>query len=339
MSKYFVAAIKFILPILSIFAVLNASARAQDKTVVFGSTVSFEGLLPVVVAWQKGYFKKRNLGFKFVLLGGAKTRDALASGEVNFGMLHTAPVWISVQRKLPIRFISMYYTKGIFGVLVSKKLSSRVKTIDDLKGLRGLSFVPGSASYAVSAFYLNRSGLNIQNDVQMTFVSSADPKVWLNSIETGKVDFLSGVWEPTFSTAIRRGKVYPLLDPSEPKVQMQAFGGDISTLGVVTTLKVIKNEPKLVRDVIAAVDEGLAFIHRSSIDELVKLSLDTKLVSMEKEFLASLLSKMRGNFEKTGRPSISKYNRAVDAYRRGGFLKKNIPFDDVVATAIAGKSQ
>jgi len=258
---------------------------------------------------------------------------------VNFGMLHVAPVWISVQKKLPIRFISMYYTKGIFGVLVSNKLKSRVKAIDDLKGLKGLSFVPGSASYAVSAFYMNRSGLNIQNDVQMTFVSSADPRVWLNSIETGKVDFLSGVWEPTFSTAIRRGKVYPILDPSEPKVQMQTFGGDISTLGVVTTLKVIKNDPKLVKDVIAAVDEGLAFIHRSSIDELAKLCLDTKLVSMQKEILASLLSKIRGNFEKTGLPSVSKYNRAVDAYRRGGFLKKNIPFDDVVATAISGKSQ
>jgi ABC-type nitrate/sulfonate/bicarbonate transport system substrate-binding protein len=339
MSKNFMVSIKFVLSIVSILVALNVSARAQEKTIVFGATVSLEGILPVLVAWQKGYFKKRNLGFKFVRLGGAKTRDALAAGQVNFGMLHTAPVWTAVQKKLPIRFISMYYNKGIFGVLVSEKLKATVKNIGDLKGLKGLSFVPGSASFAVSAFYLNRNGLNIQKDVKMAFVSSGDPKVWLNAIETGKVDFLTGVWEPTFSTAVRRGKSYSLLDPSHPKVQKEAFGGDISTLGVVTNLKVIKDDPKLVKDMIAAVDEGLTFIHGSSIDELVKLTLDTKLVNLKPEFLASLLSKMRGNFEKTGRPSVSKYNRAVDAYLKGGFLKKRIPFGDVVATSIAGSSK
>lgn len=339
MLKNFMLSMKLVFAIVSIIVALSLSARAQERTVVFGSTISLEGVLPVLVAWQKGYFKKRKLGFKFVLLGGSKTRDALASGQVNFGMLHTAPVWISVQKQLPIRFVSMYYTKGVFGILVSNKFKDKVKKIADLKGLNGMSFVPGSASYAVSAFYLSRNGLNIQRDVKMAFVSSADPKIWLNAIETGKADFLSGVWEPTFSIATRRGEAYALLDPSDPKVQADAFGGDISTLGVVTNLKVIKNDPKLVKDVIEAVDEGLTYIHGSTTDELVKLTLDTKLVNLKKEFLASLIDKMRGNFEKTGRPSVSKYNRAVDAYMKGGFLKKKIPFDEVVATSISGKSK
>jgi ABC-type nitrate/sulfonate/bicarbonate transport system substrate-binding protein len=313
-----------------------ARAQAAKEKVRMGATISLEMILPVLVAWQKGHFTSKGIDFEFISLGGAQTRTALAAGEINFSMFHIAPVWIAVENGLPFRFISMYTTKEIFGVLVRKDLADSVKSMNDLRGMRGMCFTPGSASYAVSAFYLKRGNLDITKDVKMTFVSSADPKIWINAVETGKVDFLSGVWEPIFTVALDRGKVAPLLDVTVPRQHDEILGGDVATLGVVTTTSLIESNPKLVKDVMAAVNQGLTDLLRSSTKELAEMSLATGVVKMDPDLLTRILDRVRHNFEVDGRPSVSKYARAVDVYLEGGYLKKPVPFESVVAE-IAGR--
>ncbi|MGE0753492.1 MAG: hypothetical protein AB7K64_23230, partial [Variibacter sp.] len=153
---------------------------------------------------------------------------------------------------------------------------------------------------------------------------------------TGKADFLSGVWEPIFTTAIDRGKVAPLLDVTVPRQHDEILGGDVATLGVVTTTSVIDSNPKLVKNVMAAVDQGLTDLRRSSAKELAEMSLATGVVKMDPDLLTRILDRIRHNFEADGRPSISKYGRAVDVYLEGGYLKKPVPFESIVAE-IAGR--
>ena len=324
---------------ISLASIGQASAAKEMKTMVLGSTIAVEALLPVFVAWQKGFLKEEGLNFKFVLLGGSKTRDALAAGQTNFGMLHVAPVWVAQRRKLNIKFVHMYYKKGLFGILISSRLKDKVKTIADLKGLKGMTFIPGSASHAVSVYYLSLGGLKIDRDVKFSYIATADPKVWHGALETGKVDILSGVWEPILGLGVSRGIAFPLLDVSNPDQHQKFFGGDINTLGLVIRGDTIDKDPELVMSAIRAMDRALTYMRTATNDELADLTMATKLsVGGDRARVLKIVSKIRGNFEADGRPSVSKYNRAMNIYMKGGFLKKPISFDQVVDSRFTGRS-
>lgn len=315
--------------------VLGASFGFAKDTVTMGASVSPEMLLPIMVAASKGCFASNNIELKMRMLGGPATRDALMAGEINFAAFHVAPVWIAVAKGLPFRFVSMYYNKEIFGVIASEKLKSSVNSMQDLKGLPGLTSTPGSASYAAASFFLKKSGLDISKDVQITYLASTDPKIWLNSIETGKVSYEAGVWEPTFTTAVRKGMAFSIFDPADAAQHARMYGGDVSTLGVVTTQDMIKSSPGVVKRFIRCIDVGLSEIPKASEKSLVD-AMRSGGIALDPDDLSAVIQRIRNNFEATGKPSKSKYERAVSAYRQAGYLKMNMPFEDVVDTSILG---
>ena len=325
---------------LAMIMALNAPADAQEmRKVKFGTAVSLEALLPIFVAQQKGYLKEQGIDLEILRLGGARTRDALAAGEVTFGMLHVAPVWISAQRGLKIKFFSMYYTKEIFSILINAKMQDKIKSVKDLKGMTGMTWAPGSAAHAASVYLLNAGGgLDLGKDLKMSYVATGNPKVWLNAIETGKAQVLMATFEPLFTVGVSRGSVVPLLDPTDPKQHEKWYGGDANTLGIVTTEKTIQGDPKLVLGMVRAIDKGLAYIANASADELAGITIASKLISMDRKLLASTLKKIAPNYEPDGRPSVSKYDRAVEIYIKGGFLKAPIAFDKVANTSITGRA-
>jgi ABC-type nitrate/sulfonate/bicarbonate transport system substrate-binding protein len=315
----------------------SGTPKAESPQVVnLGAAISPEMLLPVLTAEKKGCFAEHGIDFHLLALGGAQTRDALAAGQINFALFHVAPIWIAAQKGLNFKFVSMYYTKEIFGMLVSSKLSDKIKTIAGLKGLDGLTAVPGSASYASTVFYLARHGLDANKDVQMTYVASTDPKIWLNAIETGKVQFLGGVWEPVFTAALLSGVAVSVFDPADPKQHTEMFGGDVSTIGLVTTADMIKTNRALVKQMVGCVGVGLADIPKESDDGLVDIMLADGVVQMDRNELKAMIHRIRGNYEPDGRPSKTKYERAVEAYVKSGYLKSPVPYDAVIDSSVAG---
>lgn len=312
-------------------------AQASPKDPVnLGAAISPEMLLPILVAQQKGCFADHDIDFYFLPLGGSQTRDALAAGQINFALFHVAPIWIAVEKGLPFKFVSMFYTKEIFGMLASSALRARVKTVQDMKNLQGLTAVPGSASYAATIFFLKRYGLDANKDVQMTYVASTDPKIWLNALETQKVQFLGGVWEPVFSTAADKGLGFPIFDPADEKQHTEMYGGDVSTLGLVTTTNLIKENRALVKRMVDCVNVGLAAIPKASDDDLVNVMLADGTVKIDREDLKRVIQRIHGNYEPDGRPSKSKYERGVAAYIKGGYLKKDVPYEAVIDPSFAG---
>lgn len=310
------------------------TALARDA-VTMGTSISPELLLPIFLANQKGCFANNNMDLKIRMLGGPATRDALMAGEVNFAAYHVAPVWIAVAKGLPFKFVSMYYSKEIFGAIAARKLADKVKSLQDLKQLHGLTSTPGSASYAATVFLLKKSGLDVNKDVQMTYVASTDPKIWLNSLETEKVSFAAGVWEPTFTAAVRNGIAFPIFDPANPAEHTKMYGGDVSTLGLVTTAEMIKSNRDLVKRATDCIGVGLAEIPNASDEALVEAMLNGG-IALDRADLTAVIRRIRSNFELTGKPSKSKYERAMSAYLQSGYLQKPIAFEEVVDTSFAG---
>jgi ABC-type nitrate/sulfonate/bicarbonate transport system substrate-binding protein len=319
-------------------AAINADvARADSReSVNLGAAISPEMLLPVQVANQKGCFAEHGIDFHFLPLGGSQTRDALAAGQINFALFHVAPIWIAAEKGLPFKFVSMFYTKEIFGMLTGSAMRSRVSSVSSLRGLQGLTAVPGSASYAATTFFLKRNDLDPNKDVQMTYVTSTDPKIWLNAIETQKVQFLGGVWEPVFSTAIRSGIGFSSFDPADEKQHTAVYGGDVSTLGLVTTTNLISTNRALVKKVVDCVNVGLTDIPKESDDDLVQIMLADGTVKIDREDLKQVIHRIRGNYEPDGRPSKSKYERGVAAYLKAGYLKRDVPYEAVIDPSFTG---
>ena len=315
-----------------------APAVAKDK-IIYASTTTLQGDLPIYVAMNKGFFKDAGIDFTIKILGGSKTRDSIAAGDANFGLLHVAVVWIAHQKGLKIKFISMYYTKGLFGILVHNKHKDKVKTLQDLKGLRVMTFIPGAAAPSALSYYFARAGIDEKRDVKMTYVSSVDPRVWYNALESGKVDVLGALWDPGFSLALKRGTMYALLDHRDKAQHDKWIGGDVNTLGTVVHARTIKENPALVRKMVEVVDRALGYIQQASIAELVEVTQEAGILRGSKEDLAVMIRGAKPNFTKSGAPSVSNYNRAVEMYMKGGFLKKNVSFDEIVDSSFAGKSE
>ena len=315
-----------------------APAPAQEvKDAKVGIVLSIEGILPLLVASKKGYFDEQKLNYKHFFFGGSRTRDALMGGQVNFGMNHVGSIWPAVQKNLPIKFVAMFYKHSIFGVLIRKDLRNKVRSAKDLRNKTILTFQPGAASQAFAAFYLSTGGLRIDKDVKAVYVSTGDARVWMNAIESGKADALLGVWEPTFTTAVNRGKVFPLLDLSDPKQHDRWVGGNVGVIGIVTTDQIIKNDPDVVLRMIRATEKALAFIHSDVSDSaLAELALSVEGVKMNRDVLTRIIHKVRPNFTVDMRISKSAYTRAAEMYTKGGFIEKPIPFEKIADASLAG---
>lgn len=326
------------LAVASVVVPVTVASAAATQQVNLGAALSPEMLLPVLVAQQNRCFATSGMDFRFLPLGGPQTRDALAGGQINFALFHVAPIWIADERGLQFKFVSMYYTKEIFGMLASSKLTPKVTAVSGLKGLRGLTATPGSASYAATVFFLKRYNLNPSSDVQLTFVGSTDPTIWLNALETQKVQFLGGVWEPVYTAAINKKIGVPLFDPANAEQSNKMYGGDVSTLGLVTTAAVIKSAPQLVKKVVSCVDAGLSAIPKASDDQLVEAMRANGVFKLDQADLKAVIRRIRGNYQRDGRPSKENYDRAVKAYLEAGYLKKAVPYSEVVDPNFAGES-
>jgi NitT/TauT family transport system substrate-binding protein len=307
---------------------VQAQPRKLEK-VNYGTVITLEGDLPLMIAQKKGFFADEGLEVNVVILGGALTREALLSGDVKFALLHVSALWPAVQKGLPLKFISLVYTKEIFSVVASDRLKGQAKSLSDLKGRRVMAFAPGGASYAAAVYYFKQAGMDLTKDVELITVSTGDPRVWMNALQTGKVDALAATWDPTVSTVLAHGLGFLLLDIRDPAVHERLIGGDSTTIGIAVTESTIKDNPELVQRFQRALNRGLAHIHGATPEELATLVESTGLVQLDKALLTKNIASMKPNYPRNGVPSRAAYDRASKMYVEAGYLKEAVPFESV----------
>src|SRR4051812_34144703 len=85
-------------------ALLAAGAvHAQTQKVRIGTVPAYELNGPVWTAVRKGYFKEEGIEPELIYLGGPRTRDALASGDVDIGLISVVVGAIARQSGLPFK--------------------------------------------------------------------------------------------------------------------------------------------------------------------------------------------------------------------------------------------
>ena len=309
-------------------------ANAQAQKVKIGTVPAYELNGPVWAAVHKGYFQQEGIDPQIIYLGGPRTRDALASGDVDVALISVAVGAIARQAGLPFKLIGLWYNAESFAVMVRSDLVGKVKKISDLKGIRVIPPQAGAAAWAVGMAVLQKGGLDYRSDVKVIHITDYAPPVWINLFE--RKDAEAGVvWQPIQNVLVTRGIAQPLLDLRMPGASMEWFGGEVASMAMFTTEKQISEKKGVLAKIVQATRKGHDFVTGASDEEVAKLlAPDMKL---DAENALKVVSSIRPGYGKEFGISVSRLENDLKVFRGTGLLKRDIPVSQFADFQFAGR--
>jgi len=305
-------------------------------------TQLWPGALPIYVALAAGLAEKSGIEIKDIIVAsGADRRAALLAGEIQFAEFAFTNIAVAAERNVPLMYIASIHDYEMFSFLVRSALKDKVKTIQDLKGLKVGYSTPGAGAWGWARVYLKGSGLDPDKDVDMIGGLSS-PDVVLAALKSGKVDAYA-TWEPITTQAVRTGVAYPLVKIWDPADHEKWMGRTAMGSGLTTTAKLINAEPGMVIAMVAMVKAGLAYIRSHTPGEIANLLQENAATkrywgSIDRDFLAEMIERSMAAMKVTdGRLSRSGFDNEMKAHVIGGVIKQMYPFDKVVNASFAGE--
>lgn len=197
---------------------------------------------PLYVAIEKGYFREEGLDVTIDYNMETDNLAQIAAGKLNFAMISGEQVLLGRAKGMPVVYVMAWYQK--FPVGIAAPVSENIFKPEDLKGKR--IGIPGlfGASYIGAKALLSAGGLS-ESDVTLDAIG-------FNQVE--------GITSGREQAAV----VYIANEP----VQLRALGYDLTVLavsdymelvsnGLVTSEKMVKENPELVRKMVRALIKGL----------------------------------------------------------------------------------
>src|ERR1700745_3724670 len=96
---------------------ISEIAHAQTKTIVIGESVRGAMYLPLYIAEEKSYFRKRELETKIVTFSRSNDLNALIGGDIQFDLTAPEKVIYGAMGGFPIKMV-MGITRGLNLALV-----------------------------------------------------------------------------------------------------------------------------------------------------------------------------------------------------------------------------
>ena len=301
------------------------AAQAQQK-IVIGLPTSPPNVvhMPVLVAKDLGFYKKRGLDVETVSLGdGTKVYRALLAGNIDFGLTPGAPTIIGTANGSTVKALSANLQKYEASMVVR----GDIKSLADLKGKRIGIQEPGGFADILSRSVLRAAHIN-PKDVNFVTIASEDvPALVANQVDTAilhvEQEMLAKSKVPDLHAIARMWEL-------QPKT-LYTF--------LSATEKTIKDKPDVVEKVVAANMEAVRAMYTDKAKVLPILVKHTgypeKIISESLDFLVknciwdanSGLSKERIDF-------TANLMTKVGNIKQG----KTPKYEDVVDTTFAKKA-
>ena len=291
-------------------------ARAETITVTHWGG-QFYGV-PYAVAMAKGFFKKNGVDVTGILTaagGGTAVRNTLAGG-VPFGEVSLAAAVQAINSGQKLIIIGAGAQTVADQMWVVKK-DSVLTGIKDLVGKQIAYTAPGSVSNMVILMALKANGMTQQ---QVKLVPAGDLGANLSAVSSGAVD---AGFSDELVYAQNKELVKPLFmvrDTMDPRMMQTVM---------ITTAEYAKAHPDVIKGLIAARREGLAYAHEHP-DEAAEITARAYNNPNADLFRAHIHELIKENYWSDGRLDYAAMNHMVEGLQITGQIKGDVDWSKYV---------
>lgn len=259
-----------------------AQEAALQDTSLFITFVPNIQFSPVYVAMEKGYFAAE--GLSVVIEHGDEPVgvDLIAAGEREFGLIGGEQVITARANHRPVVFVYEWFQKFPVGIVVTNE--SGIETVTDLAG-RHVG-IPGrfGASYSGLIALLNANDMS-ENDIIVEEIGFNAPEVICVGALQASVVYLNN--EPLqveqriagdSCGAVTGVHVFPVSDYI-----------DLVSNGLITSERMIAEQPERVASMVRAYDAGLRDIIRNPAEAYLLSAVHVENLPLGDEFRAALV--------------------------------------------------
>jgi NitT/TauT family transport system substrate-binding protein len=243
--------IKFVL--ISLFCVLTASDRAAAQPVRGAFPSPSIQILPLMVAAERGFFKREGLDLELVFVRGASTAvQALLANQIHF-IFSIGPQMPAVWEGNDIMLLAQQVGRPTFSLVVTPD----IQKIADLKGKKlGVTFGGSTAAGTKALLELNK--IHPDKDVEYISLPGNEPK-----IAALKQGIISGALlaPPADYLAMKSGM--------KRLVSLADVFKDTAFTGLAATSRTIRENPQMVKRMVRAIVRAVIHTRDNSEDALL----------------------------------------------------------------------
>lgn len=285
-----------------------ATAPAALRKVSFNMAWLPQGsMVGIIVAQEQGFFREAGLDVDAVRgFGGTRTTNEVDQGMFDFGYGDPVSVILNRAGGGQARLVAMLNSRWPAGLcyLADKR---RIETPADLRGLR----VGGGQNSAVQALlpvWLSRNGMS---SADITLLQ-LNPSVIVTSLIEGQIDVAecwSGNSRPLFAKEARAAG-HELASLDYGKFKLDIYGS-----GIITTDRMIREQPETVRGFVTAALRGYAFARDNAAPSLALMQ--QRFPILDPEVTSAQIGEMSALVQDAGRMNPEKMARTLDFVAAG----------------------
>ena len=221
--------------------------------------------LPLTIAERQGFFKEQGLTVEIQDFGGgSKSLQSLVGGSVDCvtgAYEHT----IRMQAKgIDIRSVCELGRFPAIVIAVRKELAAKVKSAADFKGLKIGVTAPGSSTYIMAAYAMNKAGIKPSD---ASFIGIGGGASAVAAVKRGDVDAISHL-DPVIAKLEEDGDVVTLIDTRTEAGTKALFGGSNPAAVVYLKQDFIAANPNTTQAIVNAFVKSLKWLEKAKPEDV-----------------------------------------------------------------------
>lgn len=244
------------LSVLLVCLFLSGCESREEKTYKFGY-LPIIGDLPVMVAADKGFFKREGLKVELVEFGsGNDAMNAILTGRIIGEATIGYSTLFAVEAKTPGSckvILSVFESDSAYGASLVARNGSGIRSIPDLAGKKVGTYSGPTHQWTLDLILQRFPGIAGQVET-----IQVEPKLQLQALESGVFDALLSI-EPYPTLAVSKGIAYIAV----PNVRSEFITRPFWAAGTVISSEFVVTEPKTARRVVQALDAAVRYIREN----------------------------------------------------------------------------
>lgn len=307
----------FIVVMLSLGAATAARGQASGKSETVRIAYPSRGVtvLPLRIAQVQGFFQQERLEAELIQMRAGITVAALITGDIDYGAPLDSIVRASA-RGQPLKAVVSFVNRPMH-YLVSKP---QIRTVEELRGKTLALNSSGSSEQLTSTAILKSHGIDPDNkEVQIIFLG--DSPVRLEALKRGIVD-ATMVLIPHVILASNAG--FKVLGHAGSFMEL-------STPGLGTTERILKDKPDQVKRVVRAVVKAILFMRKNK-QESVRIMMSW--LALDRDVAEKSYDMALDSFSEDGSPSQKGLATSIRLEKERAGIKAEVPLAKVFDPSI-----